>query len=312
MEVSGKEIINPCLNCFIKYENNELFINAYKERKCIVMNLEANFNLPQNETQESILRYLRSYCVDNGDKIEMQNYLNEDFKRFLITLSLLPHNEGRLLEIGANPYYTSLLIRKFSNYQSEYTNYFHNYPKRAVQYMNSDKFPTEQFEFYNIDVERDDLPFENEVFDMILFCEVLEHLPNDPIKALLSIKRCLKRGGHLILSTPNVNRLENIARMIQGSNIYDPISRYGVHGRHNREYNKHELFLILSHLGFNIEIMFASDVHANRAKDYFYISDITKLIKKVKNREQDLGQYIFIRAINLKNANNNKLDWLYR
>lgn len=39
-----------------------------------------------------------------------------------------------------------------------------------------------------------DLPFEDETFDHVFICFVLEHLP-DPVKALLSLKRVLKQGG---------------------------------------------------------------------------------------------------------------------
>lgn len=41
-----------------------------------------------------------------------------------------------------------------------------------------------------------DLPFEDETFDHVFICFVLEHLP-DPVGALLSLKRVLKKGGSI-------------------------------------------------------------------------------------------------------------------
>lgn len=164
------------------------------------------------------------------------------------------------------------------------------------------------FDFPNHNIEHSDIPFDTE-FDVIVFCEVLEHFTNDPMEVLLRIKKSLKKDGTLILTTPNLNRLENVAKMLAGSNIYDPYSGYGPYGRHNREYNKHELFSLLTHLGFEIEIMFSSNVHADRSKHYF---DTEKLRELLTFRENDLGQYIFIKAKNAKEANLGKPSWLYR
>ena len=45
------------------------------------------------------------------------------------------------------------------------------------------------------------LPFRGEAFDTVLSTEVLEHVP-EPLAALREMRRVLKSGGHLILSTP--------------------------------------------------------------------------------------------------------------
>ncbi len=176
---------------------------------------------------------------------------------------------------------------------------------------NKEKDEVFEFDFINHNIEAEDIPIDNE-FKVILFCEVLEHLINDPIAALLRIKKSLKEGGILILSTPNVSRLENIAKMISGVNIYDPYSGYGPYGRHNREYNRHELHLLLSHLGFEIEESFTSDVHVNTSNNYYPVDEFSNNILTIKNRRMDLGQYIFIRARNSFPAKTCKPNWLYR
>jgi SAM-dependent methyltransferase len=269
---------------------------------------------PNGETGLSLLNYLREFRLDSSSANELENYLKEDFNRFVYTLNLLPklESDASLLEIGSNPYFTSILIKKFTNYQLSCTNYFgvDNGIGKQIQ-TNTSTGEIFQFEYTNHNIDTDDLPFEKK-FDVILFCEVLEHLTNDPLLALLRIKNSLKKDGILVLTTPNVNRLENISKMIAGSNVYDPYSGYGVYGRHNREYNKHELFLLLSHCGFEIEVMFTSDVHENRANDFFSVRKLSKLLHGIKYRSLDLGQYIFIRAKNSLPAKSCKPTWLYR
>jgi SAM-dependent methyltransferase len=48
------------------------------------------------------------------------------------------------------------------------------------------------------------LPFRKEVFEQVLFTDVMEHLPkSDEPKALQEIYKCLRKQGELILTTPN-------------------------------------------------------------------------------------------------------------
>ncbi|MGQ9722048.1 MAG: class I SAM-dependent methyltransferase [Candidatus Jordarchaeum sp.] len=46
------------------------------------------------------------------------------------------------------------------------------------------------------------LPFKSEVFDLVVSCEVLEHLIN-PLNALKEMRRVISKEGFLIVSTPN-------------------------------------------------------------------------------------------------------------
>jgi len=275
--------------------------------------LKHPITFPEGETEESLLHFLKGFSLDNSNKKELEGYLTEDYRRFVYTLNLLGNGgQGRLLEIGANPYFTSILLRKFTNFDLSFTNYFGVEGGEATQtHVNEETNDSYEFTYKNHNIDGSDLPFEGQ-FDVVLFCEVLEHLINDPQEALMRIKKSLKTGGHLILTTPNVNRLENISRMIAGANIYDPYSGYGIYGRHNREYNRHELSLLLDHLGFEIEEVYTSDVHPNHASNFFSVDKFAEVLRAVKHREHDLGQYIFIRAKNVKEAKVCKPSWLFR
>jgi len=62
----------------------------------------------------------------------------------------------------------------------------------------------------SLNVSTDKLPFPCEMFDMVMMIEVIEHLAN-PDNCIEECKRVLKKGGLLLLSTPNlawwINRL---------------------------------------------------------------------------------------------------------
>lgn len=53
------------------------------------------------------------------------------------------------------------------------------------------------------------IPFKDETFDSIFAGEIIEHL-EDPAQFLREVERVLKRGGHLILTTPNIHSLSYI------------------------------------------------------------------------------------------------------
>src|SRR5947209_7983127 len=73
-------------------------------------------------------------------------------------------------------------------------------------------------------VEDDRLPYPDNHFDLVLFCEVLEHLTADPMRALLEISRVLKPSDRLLLTTPNAAALRNVFRMMTGKTVADRYS----------------------------------------------------------------------------------------
>ncbi len=269
--------------------------------------------LPGGFSRQQILDMLVSVSIDDALPGELRSYAETDCDRFLYTLALVPAQRQRVLEIGANPYFTTILMRKFRDLDLVLTNYFGGETARRSQlvtYVNPDGSKTsEPFDYLNANVENETLPYEDGSFDLIVFCEVIEHLTGDPVRALLEIKRLLKPGGTLILTTPNVARLENIAKLLSGTNIYDPYSGHGPYGRHNREYNRHELYKLLTHCGFEAEILYSADVHHNAANGFFDVSRFSPLIEF---RAFDVGQYLFTRWRNNKPAQPLLPGWLYR
>ncbi len=286
-------------------------INENKNRAVHYPFLHRPLAIPRGETLESLYNLLDSYRFDYDKTGEFTNYLREDFKRFLYTLSLVPSNaEGSLLEIGGNPYFTSTLIKNFTKYDLVCTNFFGNEPGKYSEKKSSKTGDEMVFEYYNNNIEKEELPFPPGSFDVVLFCEVIEHLTMDPLYALTNIHRVLKQGGTLIVTTPNVNRLYNVASILAGININDTYSGYGVYGRHNREYSKNELIGLLSHAGFDVETMFCSDVEDLNGADSVY--SVRKILRLIKYEKEYLGKYFFIKAKKTREPNTLKPRWFYR
>lgn len=260
-------------------------------------------------------RFFASVELAGAPKLEMENYWKQDWRRFVYTLGLVADCTGQCLELGSNPHYATLLLKHFTDLKLTLANYFGDHfsasATQSIAFQDPVTGTAENFAFafHHFNIERDAFPFGDGRFDLVLFCEIIEHLQSDPVRVLGQIKRVLKPRGRLILTTPNANRLENVARMIAGANIYDPYSGYGPYGRHNREYNRHELSLLLDHCGFEIESFFSADVHENVAETYVAIADIAPLLKR---REHDLGQYLFVRAVNIRPGKTTRPGWLYR
>jgi SAM-dependent methyltransferase len=58
-------------------------------------------------------------------------------------------------------------------------------------------------------------------FDAIFFCEVIEHLPIPGHVALGRLRRALRPGGRIVISTPNLYRLRNVVYLAAGIPIFD-------------------------------------------------------------------------------------------
>jgi len=211
-------------------------------------------------THEEIINlkdYFSNSIVTPEVKQELIDYINEAFNRIVYTFQLIPDvKEGELLEIGANPYFLTLLIKKYRNYSISLINYFgENCNEDGSQTIVNQKYGEKHtFNFKNINIEKETLPYPDKYFDVVIYGEVIEHLIENPVFSLYNIHRILKDDGVLIVSTPNVFRYQNVLKFFYNHkiSIYDPYSNYGLYGRHNREYTMFELQDILEKTGFSV------------------------------------------------------------
>lgn len=110
--------------------------------------------------------------------------------------------------------------------------------------------------YYCVDLETMPLPAKDSIFDVVICCEVLEHMDVDPMFMLSEVNRVLKPGGIMLLTTPNITSTHALYKMLRGIEPYF-FMQYHKDGnpyRHNYEYSMGGLTSLLTAAGFTGEI----------------------------------------------------------
>jgi SAM-dependent methyltransferase len=280
-----------------RFRFKSLLAPAHKPQSPVEPWVSPPIPLPETSTLDQLQQVFRSWSV-NGEPVgHLDHYVADSFWRFLQTWGVVRHDQGKCLELGANPYFTTYLLDHYTELDLTLCNYYGHRGKgvETVSFLpsNSTSRVQEDHSMHMFNVEEDEFPFSDNMFDVVLFCEMLEHLLMDPLAALRQIHRVLRPGGVLVLTTPNVARLGNVLAMVNGGNIYDPYSGFGPYGRHNREYTRHELHRLLEFAGFDVEYSLTADGHPS---DYAMSARLMEVAPLVGFRRPDLGQYHFVRA----------------
>jgi SAM-dependent methyltransferase len=106
------------------------------------------------------------------------------------------------------------------------------------------------------------LPFEDEAFDVVIMCEVIEHLNFNPLPLLKEINRIGKQNSIFYLSQPNLACIGNRLRLLRGNSIQVSVESFftqldpswpEIANGHWREYTKEDIQRILVPFGFRIE-----------------------------------------------------------
>ena len=268
---------------------------------------------PDGLTFAEVEKAFRSWSVDNEPVGHLDPYVADSQMRFLYTWDLVRHDQGTCLELGANPYFTTWLLDAYTDLDLTLANYYgargeSTQPHSWLPPGGSERVEVQRHsQLYN--VEEDIFPHPDDSFDVVLFCEMLEHMLMDPMHTLREIHRVLKPGGALVLTTPNVARIENVLRLVHGSNMYDPYSGFGPYGRHNREYTRHELHLLLEFAGFEVESSKTADGHPVDLSHFPLQDAVAPLIRE---RKDDLGHYLYVKARATRAPREGLPSFLYR
>lgn len=262
-------------------------------------------NAPQAACQDptELMRYLSSFEMSEEYRAERDDYLEAHFIRFLVTLEHIPPAtaRARLLELGAPPYLLTLLLKRCTRYEIHVAGWRDDVDFTEFEDRRSNSTYGEEhvFRCKNFNVETDSFPYPDRFFDLILCCDVLEHLVQDPTRMLVSIHRVLRDGGQLLLTTPNVLVLRHVVRLLKGQNIYGPYSRYGLRGRHNREWTLAEVVDLISGCGFHIQEALVLDTYPHRGIVRFLKTQFPNLRDQILVLAQRYGEPVEYRPTSL-------------
>lgn len=158
-------------------------------------------------------------------------------------------DSARAVDIGATPgHLTRLLSREGIDVEAVDID-----PSRVRDVFANGRIPT-----HSIDVETDVLPFADMSVDLVIFCEILEHLRGNPMHALREVARVLRPEGHVIVSIPNVTPVMRWRFLFGEDFMGDPVAEFAKlddvgHMGHIRLYSEDEAVRILEHCGLRVD-----------------------------------------------------------
>jgi 2-polyprenyl-3-methyl-5-hydroxy-6-metoxy-1,4-benzoquinol methylase len=276
-----KDVISACLSNMT--QPNEAFPKA---------------DLPVDNSSfqlaETLLKEVKNEIAPMGEDI-LAYFINSQ-SRYQFALELIiDHPRGRVLDLGCSPGHVGMALIKggFEVFGIDLNSeYLKKYPSQSW---------VERLKIKHVAFEHEPIPFPDAFFEYVIFTEVLEHIAiSDPLKILLEIKRVLKPGGIMVLSTPNVANISNVLALIKGDNIFwDPAIFYGSLDRHNREYTPCEVVDLMGKAHFSRYELAYMNTPANWNSK---MPEIYELMGKWQdnpelNREPFFNNTIFIRAI---------------
>jgi SAM-dependent methyltransferase len=191
---------------------------------------------------------------------ESTSYAETHITRLERTLNITPPGgpEDRILEMGAYMQMTPALRGRlgYGEVRGCYYGPAGQTDHREVKSATGEIFTCEVDLF---DAEKDRFPYPDEHFATILCCELLEHLPSDPMFLMAEINRILRPGGHVVMTTPNVASLRALRAILEGYHpgffpAYIKPAEPGaeVEARHAREYTPREMHYLLQDSGFEV------------------------------------------------------------
>lgn len=222
------------------------------------------------EFQKDLLHITESaldeeYFIDGLRERELL-YSTQCSYRWFEVMTLLREQDihGTILDVGTSPF-TFFLKNQFNHVHClDYTDGFR---KRCVNsgitlHVGGDSWET-----------NDQVP--DGYFDCVTFLEVLEHLHANPEKVLLFLKKKLRPGGLLVMSTPNLMCLKNRVMMLLNKKLKHlsyPAFEPNVHSEHgymhDRVYMAEELQDYFSNTGwtsFNVGYQSTAAVDSDRS-----------------------------------------------
>ena len=189
---------------------------------------------------------------DEQEKRNIGRYFSTQKHRIVQDLELclsLSNNNSKILDVGCYPFFSNISLQSLG-YNVVGVDLE---PQRLPKIISHSGIDVRQ-----CNIETETLPFESNSFDVILFCEVFEHLRIDLIWTTQELYRVLKPGGYMLLSTPNFLSFGKMlslllrGRTVNIFNVYNSLSTRG-HAGHIREYTVREIKEFVNKIGFQCQ-----------------------------------------------------------
>lgn len=124
-----------------------------------------------------------------------------------------------------------------------------------------------------------DCPYASGFFDVVVCNNLWEHVP-DPLHLLGRVRRSIKPGGYIIISTPSRYRISNLVRVLRGK----PVIFMSEH--HVTEYTVGQVKEQMKHGGFNVINVASRAISSGSVKANVAKSLCAKAIKIVGSHHQ--------------------------
>jgi len=137
------------------------------------------------------------------------------------------------------------------------------------------------------------LPFQDNAYDISLFCEVIEHLPPTMVSSTLAeIARVTKPGGGIIIATPNLTCFSNRIAFLMGKSIDSPaipMERAGGTYGHIRLYTPSDVAFLCKPFGLSMNSVWYSDAMLLGGQERFAVKILKYIGLAVSNIWQPLA-----------------------
>lgn len=219
------------------------------------MTLTAVHSLTKRQVFQKALELRRRGALFDTRSAELEDVFRGSIDRFC-DIAMRIHASRRVLDVGAGHGMLLALLNALGHecHGLDIVDQSMRYPK---------VYRDQPIAFKVCNVEVDPIPYPDDQFDAVVCCQVLEHFTHSHLPAMLEMRRALRPGGIIEVDVPNVASLRNRSRLLRGKNItfdYEehylraqPVSYKGRSFyplRHNREFTKRELELLLAAAGF--------------------------------------------------------------
>ncbi len=229
----------------------------------IDQNLNLIYDLKRGKEMAGAKRVIYNKIMELGKSGKLDNLSNEEHRKTFYgsidRFSIIAHelrDREKILDIGPGDGLLLSILHELGHvsYAADWTEIHIN--------NNPEIYLKKRIIFKKCHVEIEPLPFEDEFFDAVTCCQVLEHFTHSHLHAVKEMHRVLKPGGIVEIDVPNAVDLRNRLRIIKGKHITWDYEREYLYkepvlyknrsffDRHNREFTKNELEILLNAGGF--------------------------------------------------------------